>query len=884
MAIGYKYVKIKNMNILSRKIKNKYWLLFVTLATTVSLVTPHTAHAKPLAEIMTDLLAQIIYWLLIWPLSQVLKLELLILPVVAEYNNFTSQDGVVEGWQAMRDLSNMFFILILLVIALATILKIQSYGYRQLLKKLLIVAVLINFSKTIVGIAIDFSQVIMLTFVDVIKGIAAGNVLNALGLHKIMQQGEGTAESVGSSVVVAYFLGAIMLLITVMVMVAFLAMLAMRIVTLWVLIVLSPLAFLAFTFPKTEKYFNEWSEELLKNLIAGPSLAFFLWLAFSITGRGDVNNSFSDVPGANDASDPNSPVFDASKAASPTNVLNFVVGIAILVAGLQMTAKSGAAGAGMAGGMASKIKSAPGRVGRKAGGLAMAGAAAGAKTLYQGRSGEGMIKGRISRLRGMVGRGMAETGQQMQERGGIAGRVSGLVTRAGMRRVAADQGSRKRSAEYEATRAEGVTDQAAYWSSKRGDEAQYHASKAALSRGDTHVEMGAGRDNLDAARMSELFESHGDTDAATNLQKRSATVNTGESMQRNITDSGMAATLKNMNFEGMDAGNADHQAVLATILDQDGETRAKAMEGMDRDERNSLVAALQAFQVNDGQVMGATDANGNVTVNEDSQAFRQHMAMVQFGNAATAQTAYNDVGQHEARVEHDRVLAETGNQDQADASRQRTLDGVRGAFATAISRDVSGKQVAKMDAGSDVFQAMSGLMNAGQRAEFLSKTDDRDRRETMVAAQVQAGNVQVMMDGVATRDFVEDTNIQAYFNQQITATTADRGDRGDRMGQLARQNMSHAHLAFMQMDAGGQVQNDGDGNALLDETAFNEFARGLKLEELLKLPKEQLDRLSDDMDVLNDGMRSALAEKGYGSGGGDAAGDPDVGQDEAAGD
>ena len=870
------------MNILSRKIKSKYWALFVTVATAASLAIPRAVYAKDdtVKKIIDDLLSNIIYGLFIWPLSQVLKLELLILPIVAEYNNFTSQGGVVEGWRAMRDLSNMFFILVLLVIALATILKIQSYGYRQLLKKLLIVAVLINFSKTIVGIVIDFSQVIMLTFVDVIKDIAAGNVMNALGLHKIMQQGSDiSGESVQSSTVVAYFLGAIMMLITVMVMVAFLGMLAMRIVTLWVLIVLSPLAFLAFTFPKTEKYFNEWSEELLKNLIAGPSLAFFLWLAFSITGGGNVNESFNEVGDANAAGDPNSPEFDASKAADPSNVLNFVVGIAILVAGLQMTAKSGAAGAGMAGNMASKIKSTPGKIGRKAGGLAVAGAAAGGKLLYQGRSGEGMIKGRLSRLRGMTGRGMAEAGQQMAERGGIAGRFSGLVTRAGMRRVAADQGSRKRRAEYEATRAAGVADQGAYWSTKRGDEAQYHAAKAALARGETNVNMGQ-QGNLNAARMSELFENYGDTDAGTSLQKRSAAVNTQESIQRNITDSGLATTLKNMSFAGMDPQNADHQAVLATILDQDGETRAKAMDGMEREERNSLVAALENFQPNDGQAIAAVDANGNAALNEESQAYRQHAAMVQFGNAAAAEAAFARVGQPEAQAAHDQVLAQGGTQENADAARARTLEAVRGAFAQTAVRDISGKQMARVGANSEMFQAMSGLMNAGQRTEFLQKTDDQERRQGMVAAQVEAGNVQVMMDGVATRDFVEDNNIQAYFNQQISMPNLDREQRAGRMSQLARQNMSHAHLAFMSMDGDGNIQADNDGNPVLDQVAFNEFARGLKLEELLKLPKAQLDTLADDMDTLNQGMRDALAEKGYGNqlgggaGGGDAAGAP----------
>jgi len=74
----------------------------------------------------------------------------------------------------------MSFILILLIIAFATILRQESYS-KKLLPKLLIMAVLINFSRTIFGLLIDFSQVIMLTFVNAFSA-GGGYFIKALEL------------------------------------------------------------------------------------------------------------------------------------------------------------------------------------------------------------------------------------------------------------------------------------------------------------------------------------------------------------------------------------------------------------------------------------------------------------------------------------------------------------------------------------------------------------------------------------------------------------------------------------------------------------------------------------------------------------------------------
>ncbi|GAG05001.1 unnamed protein product, partial [marine sediment metagenome] len=74
--------------------------------------------------------------------------------------NFMDEGIVQAGWAIVRDICNLFFILILLIIAFATILRLEPYDIKKMLPKLLIIALLINFSKMICGLIIDFSQVL----------------------------------------------------------------------------------------------------------------------------------------------------------------------------------------------------------------------------------------------------------------------------------------------------------------------------------------------------------------------------------------------------------------------------------------------------------------------------------------------------------------------------------------------------------------------------------------------------------------------------------------------------------------------------------------------------------------------------------------------------
>jgi len=94
---------------------------------------------------------------------------------------------VVKGWAIVRDLCNMFFIVILLVIAFATILRVEGYDIKKMVPKLIIMAILINFSKTICGLIIDAADLIMNAFVSAFTGSMSGNLTTMLGLPALGQ-------------------------------------------------------------------------------------------------------------------------------------------------------------------------------------------------------------------------------------------------------------------------------------------------------------------------------------------------------------------------------------------------------------------------------------------------------------------------------------------------------------------------------------------------------------------------------------------------------------------------------------------------------------------------------------------------------------------------
>lgn len=294
---------------------------------------------------------------------------------VAQYNDFLDNPVVSLGWIAVRDFANLFFILILLLIAFSTILGSEKLHFKQHLTKLLLMAIVINFSKMITGLLIDASQIVMLTFLGPIADRGPGSLMNSLGLLAIGKASRiaeaattGKFEFVGQ--LVSLLTDVLFMAVGTVVMAVMLVMLVARVVMLWILIILSPLAYILSTFPQGEKYASQWWGELAKYLLNGPVLAFFLWLALTVkTGdslfgaekaktlnqniqqaQQDNQQEGAGTPGGKSPADVNAsaPAVGLGKLGEPANVTRFIITIAFLLAGLKFASEIGGAGSGAA--------------------------------------------------------------------------------------------------------------------------------------------------------------------------------------------------------------------------------------------------------------------------------------------------------------------------------------------------------------------------------------------------------------------------------------------------------------------------------------------------------------------------------------------------------
>lgn len=336
--------------------KNKNSIIFfscIILGSVVFLFFPNLAQAG-----IGDSIAKLIAWILlpvIWLLGKLVSLFLSILIAIAQYNDFIKSAAVTYGWTIVRDFANMFFVLILLVIAFATILRVESYNLKTWLPKLVIMAILINFSKLICGVIIDFAQVIMLTFFGAVKEITGGTMIELLGVSKILEFNESEVEDIevsGWTILGSVILGVIMMIVAVVVIVVMLMMIIVRMVMIWIYIVLSPLAYLLASFPQGKKYSERWWSDFSKNVIVGPIIAFFLWLSFASLGGVEGSAEMEKMGPAVAGVDVDSSGVSATitTAGSFEHMIKFLVSIGMLVGGLMIAQEMG----GMAGKIAGK--------------------------------------------------------------------------------------------------------------------------------------------------------------------------------------------------------------------------------------------------------------------------------------------------------------------------------------------------------------------------------------------------------------------------------------------------------------------------------------------------------------------------------------------------
>lgn len=195
------------------------------------------------------------------------------------------QPFVEAGWTLTRNFANMFFIVILIIIAFATILRQEQFGIRKTLPTLIIIALFINFSLIFVGFFIDVSQVFMLYFTHPFEDMDLGTMLvNAAKFDEIFTSSPDLNsemndwEQLGIRIVIKV-LQLFALLFAIFIVTVLAVLFIIRTVILWVVAILAPLAFVAYIMPFSRSMWTKWFSTLINWVIFGPAAMFFLFLA-----------------------------------------------------------------------------------------------------------------------------------------------------------------------------------------------------------------------------------------------------------------------------------------------------------------------------------------------------------------------------------------------------------------------------------------------------------------------------------------------------------------------------------------------------------------------------------------------------------------------------
>jgi hypothetical protein len=285
-----------------------------------------------------------------------------------------------RGWVLFRDLVNMMFIFILVYIAIRTIVDVSSHSVKQMLSRVIIAALLINFSLFFTKIMIDASNIVATEFYSSIivngkslsqasdatgsglnldRGIS-GAYMQAFGLVTFYDSSGATTKQLSNipKLGIGFFGTAIIMLIAAWSFLAAAFLLILRFATLILLMVTSPVAFLFGVVPAFRDIADRWWKALGSNLLFAPIYMILTWFVLMLINSGEFQSAIPKGGFAEVLSD------DRGSAATVAGVFfNYFIAIVFMVMTIILAKTSGIQ-------FAHKIVGATGRVPRAVAGFA----------------------------------------------------------------------------------------------------------------------------------------------------------------------------------------------------------------------------------------------------------------------------------------------------------------------------------------------------------------------------------------------------------------------------------------------------------------------------------------------------------------------------------
>lgn len=201
------------------------------------------------------------------------------------FNPFAGENNDIKRiWSSLLNVANSLLVVAFLVVVFSqsTSLGLSNYGIKRMLPRIIAAAILMNLSYYICQILVDLSNIAGVGVTSLVAattdGTFADNVEQVSGLSKVI-------VGAGIIAVVAFFF-------LIPVLLSFLAIIftiAARNALIVLLVIVAPLAFAAWIFPNTEKYFKKWWELLVNMLLLFPLV--MLMFAASVVAANVISSA-----------------------------------------------------------------------------------------------------------------------------------------------------------------------------------------------------------------------------------------------------------------------------------------------------------------------------------------------------------------------------------------------------------------------------------------------------------------------------------------------------------------------------------------------------------------------------------------------------------------
>lgn len=289
---------------------------------------------------------------------------------------FGTSDGMLVAWGVMRDIANIGLLFGFIFMGVATILNtpnMEGYSAKRALPRLIIFAVLLNFSlfatQGIIDVANGFASVFS-NFAGQEKCDArtsdqgggssqdcanigiSGRIISAAGISELPTAGQaqGALDRPYTTATMLIMLS-ILVTITAVVLLAAAIMLVIRVVVLSLLMVTSPIGFAGMAIPALNGIAKDWWHQLLNQSFFAPLYLLMVFISLKLLDGLNGEGSRASVTAAitGDISS------GGTTAGNMQVLVVYAVVIGFMVASLMIAKKMGAAGAGFATNAASAV-------------------------------------------------------------------------------------------------------------------------------------------------------------------------------------------------------------------------------------------------------------------------------------------------------------------------------------------------------------------------------------------------------------------------------------------------------------------------------------------------------------------------------------------------